>query len=459
MKHTATFGGCRVLGGRYALLECLVSSNIGQVYRGRDLEQMQSYGVESRILVHILPDTCNAQPLDALFQQMLATHQHLNVDSVMLPLAYGEVDGERFMVLQCPQAASVHVLTDLNGHVSTLPAQAKHTLKRLRKAGFVSKHINPALLYLSVTQQVYVLATALLPAIQAIPYKMPGMSLRQRRLNFLLGCLGLSVFATVSAAAGSYLLHAEMDAAHTKLATLASDDNMPDTAPLQLAMINTEQLPNVRSDWRNSDRVTITNHSTTLPAPMLMSAMEVKPSPSVLSAKPMRIPTSSTTTPSVQRAVLRPVPKAEAPQPKTDTKKNKVVKPQATLAPVAVAPIPVVAPPRAVETQTVTAQPEDLSIETLASNAEQAIAAGQLSKARQYVDAIRAQSHLHPSVQRLSHAIVGRYHEQVRAALQVRDPERAGDLLHSAKATIKEFNLTTTNSAQQVLEHKVAQFY
>ena len=173
----------------------------------------------------------------------------------------------------------------------------------------------------------------------------------------------------------------------------------------------------------------------------------------------MRIPTSSTTTPSVQRAVLRPVPKAEAPQPKTDTKKNKVVKPQATLAPVAVAPIPVVAPPRAVETQTVTAQPEDLSIETLASNAEQAIAAGQLSKARQYVDAIRAQSHLHPSVQRLSHAIVGRYHEQVRAALQVRDPERAGDLLHSAKATIKEFNLTTTNSAQQVLEHKVAQFY
>jgi hypothetical protein len=223
-------------------------------------------------------------------------------------------------------------------------------------------------------------------------------------------------------------------------------------------MINTEQLPNVRSDWRNSDRVTITNHSTTLPAPMLMSAMEVKPSPSVLSAKPMRIPTSSTTTPSVQRAVLRPVPKAEAPQPKTDTKKNKVVKPQATLAPVAVAPIPVVAP-RAVETPTVTAQPEDLSIETLASNAEQAIAAGQLSKARQYVDAIRAQSHLHPAVQRLSHAIVGRYHEQVRAALQVRDPERAGDLLHSAKATIKEFNLTTTNSAQQVLEHKVAQFY
>ena len=62
-------------------------------------------------------------------------------------------------------------------------------------------------------------------------------------------------------------------------------------------------------------------------------------------------------------------------------------------------------------------------------------------------------------MQRLSHAIVGRYHEQVRAALQVRDPERAGDLLHSAKATIKEFNLTTTNSAQQVLEHKVAQFY
>ena len=457
MKQTATFGGCRVLDGRYALLECLVSSNIGQVYRGRDLEQMQSYGIESRILVHILPDTCNAQPLDALFQQMLATHQHLNVDWVMPPLAYGEVDEERFVVLQCPQAASVHALTDLSGHVTTLPAQAKQTLKRLRKAGFVSKHINPALLYLSVTQQVYVMATALLPAIQAIPYKMPGMSLRQRRLNFLLGCLGLSVFATVSAAAGSYLLHAEMDAAHTKLTTLATGDNMPDTTPpLQLAMINTEQLPNVRSDWSNSDRVTITNHATTLPAPRLMSAMEVKPTPSILSAKPMRIPTSSTTKPTVQAAVLRPVPKAEAPQPKADTKKDKAVKPQATLAPVSVEPTPVT---HVVVAPTVIEPPEDLSIETLASNAEQAIAAGKLSKARQYTDAIRAQSHLHPYVQRLSHTIVGRYHEQVRATLQTGDADRAGALLQSAKATIKEFNLTTTNSAQELLEHKVAQFY
>lgn len=460
MKQTATFGGCRVLGGRYALLECLVNSNIGQVYRGRDLEQIQSYGIESRILVHVLPDTCHEQPLDALFQQMLATHQHLNVDWVMPPMAYGEVDGERFVVLQCPPAASVHALTDLSGHVTTLPTQAKHTLKRLHKAGFVSKHINPALLYLSVTQQVYVLATALLPAIQAIPYKIPGMSLRQRRLNFLLGCFGLSIFATVSAAAGSYLLHEEMDAAHTKITASVADDNMPDTTPpLQLAMINTEPLPNVRSDWSNSDRISITNNTASAPAPMLMSALEVKPTPSILSAKPMRIPINATTKPTVQAAVLRPVPKAEAPQSKTDTKKDKAVKEQATLTPVMAAPTPVVAAPPVMEMPTVTAQPEDSSIEALASNAEQAIAQDNLSKARQYTDAIRAQSHLHPYVKRLSHTIVGHYHEQVRAALQARDPERAGDLLHNAKATIKEFNLTTANSAQQVLEHKVAQFY
>jgi hypothetical protein len=454
MKQTTTFGGCRVLNGRYALLECLVSSNIGQVYKGRDLQQMQSYGVESRILVHILPESCTTQPLDALFQQMLTAHQHLNVDSIMPPLAYGEADGERFMILQCPQAASVHPITDTSGHVTALPAQAKHTLKRLHKAGYVSKQLNPALLYLSITQQVHVLATALLPEIQAIPYRILGLSLRQRRLNFLLSCLGLSVFATVSAAAGSYLLHAEMDAAQANITTTVTDtqEEAAPAAPLQVAMINTEQAPKVYTDWSNSDRVTV--------APVLMSALEVQPTPSVLSANPMRIPTSSTQKPTVQPAVLRPVPKAEKPQPKPDTKKDKAVKTEksqlksdtnkaqmtspATTAPVAAA---------------LKTPSQDTNLETLAANAEQAIASDQLNKARQYIDAIRAQSHLHPYVKRLSNAIVGRYHSQVRNALQAGNADHAGDLLHTAKITIKEFNLTTANPAQELLEHQLAQFY
>ena len=46
--------GYKILDERYALLECLAVSGIGEIYRGRDLELAQTEAKPSRILIHLI---------------------------------------------------------------------------------------------------------------------------------------------------------------------------------------------------------------------------------------------------------------------------------------------------------------------------------------------------------------------------------------------------------------------
>jgi hypothetical protein len=435
-----TIAGYRTLNGRYALLECMAISSVGKIYRGRDLQQVQSRGMDSRILVHLLPDGIDT-PMEALFQHINKTHQQAANSWIIAPRTYGQDGDTHYIVLESPNERHLSSLT-LDSH----PEAYRHANQQqytLKKQGYISKQVDPALLLSSPEQQVYWLSTALSPAVQALQTTfLPLPSAKRTVMKSAFIGAGLLTLTAISAIAGNYINSTDTD---TVLVTQAAAPASVEQPVLQLAMI-TPEVPAYVTARSNSDRMMQSYQEPPLSSP-LAEAEPVEPAAATSLAKPLLIPTASAKTPKVKTVVLRPVPKPEQPKPKVTPKLDK---PHTNTA--------ITAAPSAEAVVETPAQPAILGIDELTTRANAALAADQLDDAHQYADAIKAQAHLHPQVKRLGDAIIARYHQRARTALAEGNATQAQRLLGASKEAIIDFNLTNANPGQEVLEHKIAAF-
>lgn len=322
-----------------------------------------------------------------------------------------------------------------------------HTLQSRKKIG---KSIAPALLLLSFNQQLYVLGTALLPEIQALCPNVMPISLKQRRLHFLLGCLGLTAFATVSAATGSYFIQANLSP--SRLVADAADADA-ETKPKIFEIY--AALP---ATFTSSSPVSAPHTLVDVPAINMSLPTLTNASPMAIptAATPLKIPTTPKALPKVMQTLHITHRRTSQVKPLAASNKDVVQQKPSKSAKVLAAPVVTspkfeVAPSETSQTTSVTGD-----FEQLLAQANQAITENRLEEARRYTTAIREQARLHPQVKRLGDAIVSNYHQQARAALQQGDTDAAKKVLMNAKAVIKDFNLTKSNPGQEVLEHKAA---
>lgn len=107
MKQMTAFGDYRVLNGRYALLECLATATVGEIYRGRDLELIATHGRDSQVLIHIFPNKSLHTPPHQLFTQLEKRYQSIGSDAILPVIDYGMDAETPFMVLQSPNESSI----------------------------------------------------------------------------------------------------------------------------------------------------------------------------------------------------------------------------------------------------------------------------------------------------------------------------------------------------------------
>jgi hypothetical protein len=207
MKSVTHIAGYRIVDGRYALLERLAQSSTGIVYRARDLTQAQEQGMDSRILVHELPTTSTSHtPIKQLYQQLEQQYGKIrDTDWILAPRHYVEEAGTSFIILECPAKHAVSTLQDhLPGY-----AQTQKKLWRLHKSGHLGKHIDPTLLVCTSQPQIYLLASALPPEIQALQTSLATISGKRPYSPLLLAGAGLSIFTTLGMAASACLRTAQ----------------------------------------------------------------------------------------------------------------------------------------------------------------------------------------------------------------------------------------------------------
>lgn len=432
MKSNPIIAGYRTLEGRYALLECLAISTIGKIYQGRDLEQVRTHGMDSRILIHLLPANLNKLPIETVFQQISRTYKQAGYDWIMPPRAFGQDENNSYVIMDCPSGQNlISYVRQAYADHSTLSRQIGCQLQPLSQKGLLTKQVDPALLVTSAENKLYLLATALSPDIQALQSLSQPSSIKCKTINMLVAGLSLGALSTLSVLAANYVFQPETVAYNYKPAKQTAQ-------PLQLASLAPQMELNSQA-LANSDRqVSAINDSLALE------------NNTETPLKPETQPTSHSTTAATQTAEAKPV------KPKEKTKSPDSSKQQQT--PVKAA-ITRQAPPQQKATKAIQ-KPEPLDFDKLVELAEAAMRTGHYGDNRTgalyYTRQVRSLSHLHPQVKRLSQAIVSHHHQQTRAALKQHDLERAGQLLSLSKAIIKEFNLVTFNPAQTLLEHKAA---
>ncbi|MFZ1341802.1 hypothetical protein [Thiothrix eikelboomii] len=172
--------GYKILDERYALLECLAVSGIGEIYRGRDLELAQTETRPSRILIHLLPQHDQLRDLEANLAQAQTITQDLNQPWVLPILAQGQTEGRPYFVLSSPDSLGAH-------SVMSLPSQQLPDLNKLTqqfgslvKAKQLPNLIDSALLISLPNQSLYLLATAFLQPIHALRAYHTGLTIYKR---------------------------------------------------------------------------------------------------------------------------------------------------------------------------------------------------------------------------------------------------------------------------------------
>ncbi|MBU0655798.1 MAG: hypothetical protein KJ914_11825 [Gammaproteobacteria bacterium] len=445
MKHTTTVAGYRTLEGRYALLECLAISGIGKIYRGRDLEQAQSQGMDSRILIHLLPASLNKLPLETLFQQISQTHKQAGHDWIMPPRTFGQDEDSRYIVMDSPVGQAVTSFVRLAGDGDNLLSrQLCRQLQPLHQKGCIKRQVDPALVVASAENHFYLLATAFSPDIQALQSLSQPLTIRRKTIHMLVAGLSLGFLSAISALAASYIFDSGSGSAPT--AYMAEPEELPPPPPVQLASL-APQMGMSSLAMVNSDR-SIGNASVNLLVegePVKQGAPEAKPAIThqpkpvvVIQAKPDAAKAAKSQSRQAEAKLKSP---DKAGQKKTSAK---------------------MAANRQIEAQRTSSEQEvePPGFDKLVQLAETAMSAGHYGSgsngALYYTRLVRSQSRLHPQVKRLSQAIVSHYHQQARAALLSRDIDRAGQLLEASMGIIKEFNLGSLNGAQAILEHKAA---
>lgn len=235
--------GYKILDERYALLECLAVSGIGEIYRGRDLELAQTEAKPSRILIHLLPQNYQISDLEAKLADTQQRIERLNQTWILPILAQGQTEGRQYLILRSPESLGAH-------SVMSLPSQQLPTLSQLMaqfgclvKTKQLPSIIDSALLISLPNQSLYLLATAFLPPIHSLRAYHTGLTLYKH--PSIKRSLALSSIMAIT------------------LSTFAVEyQNKPDTLSLPIIQTASPQFASAQTVFKTLTPVAPTNYLT-----------------------------------------------------------------------------------------------------------------------------------------------------------------------------------------------------
>ncbi|SEA39669.1 hypothetical protein SAMN05660964_01490 [Thiothrix caldifontis] len=404
-----------VLNNRYALLGCIAVSGAGKIYRGRDLEQVKHQGLESRILIHVLPGNASHWVLDELFQHITATRQRLALSWILAPLAYGQDNGQAYVVLESPDTWEVQSLLNQTDQQLSCQRSTAKRINPLIKERYLDAQIDPALLLCVFGEEVHLLATALSPMVQRLEKRGSHRIMPRKHVGHALmtGSL-LTLFAIFTAVAGNAVLE-------TVVSPTPAVAVVPEPSEsLQLAALSPLEVVSV--------------------LPMNQGQKVYKDTPSMAIIPP----SANKTAPKIKQSVATKSVAQHHSLPSTPT---------STAVPVKKKAMPTEQTP-----STDSVLQTDDSIDSLIQQAYAAMNAGNLgggsNSALYFTRKLREQSPNHPQVARLGQEMAAATLRQVRVALKTQNLEQAERLLPISRQLIREFYLNHLQAAQQVLEDK-----
>lgn len=474
--------GYKILDERYALLECLAVSGVGEIYRGRDLDLAQTESAPSRILIHLLPSGYQLANISSQITQAKALTKTLNKAWILPILTHGQMGDRQYVVLQSPEGLGAHSVMSLPSQQLPSSAKLAQQFASLVKAKQLPEILDSALLIALPNQSLFLLASALIPSIYALRARHTGLTLyKSATLKRTVALTGIMAI-TLSTFAFEYRAKPEehsTQAAEKPLSTLVSPQVLFD----QAAQAALQDKP-------------LQNQSLNLPLALQEPVPAIEPPLVKLKAQPELEQPSTKVVVGIEPtsetlALVEPPKKAED---STAANRNKQVnkteenakitakvKTATTLpqhAEIVVTANPAAAYPASegaiyhtanVEMAPVarakqapnTAVQKTLSLDELIERANRALADQNFSSKNGvifYTRQIKIRNHLHPQIERLGRFSVMYQHELARNRLRADEPQQAHKLLTNSKNLIQEFNLKSLNSAQQVLEHKSNQF-
>lgn len=481
--------GYKILDERYALLECLAVSGVGEIYRGRDLNLTQTENTPSRILLHLLPSNASLAAINLQTQQAQALAETLGKPWILPILAQGQTNGRAYFVLSSPEALGAQ-------SVMSLPSQQLPTSNKLTgqfgssvKAKQLPKVIDSAFLVTLPNQALYLLGTALIPAIHSLRAPHTGLALYRRSgLKPALVFSGIMAIA-LSTVAFEYRARPELLSTPTQPTYLSSpqalfaqaelsptlQDNPKDPTALAIPVALQESIPATAPALLSLNS---TEMNTPEPESLVKTAMLAE------KAEPLEVieaATNKTQEPLAAKPANKVVaiPKSIEPADKTTVSnkslKSTAAKEASTLQQVVSANTtkntPVAetiyrtasvepTPPTQIK-RTTTSRSQPLGFDELVERANKSLESRNFSAKNGvlfYTRQIKIRDHLHPQVERLGRFVVIYQHELARNMLKADEPIQAHSLLNSSKNLIQEFNLKNLNSAQEVLEHKFNQY-
>lgn len=465
--------GYKILDERYALLECLAVSGVGEIYRGRDLDLAQTESAPSRILIHLLPSGYQLANISSQITQAKTLTKTLNKAWILPILTHGQMGDRQYVVLQSPEGLGAHSVMSLPSQQLPSSAKLAQQFASLVKAKQLPEILDSALLIALPNQSLFLLASALIPSIYALRARHTGLTLyKSATLKRTIALTGIMAI-TLSTFAFEYRAKPEdhsTQAAEKPLATLVSPQVLFD----QAAQAALQDKP-------------IQNQSLNLPLTLQEPLPAIEPPLFKLKTQPeLEQPSAVNPEPTSETlALVEPSKKAED---STDNRNKQINKAEenakiaakvkattppreaemvVTASPAAAYPVSEgaiyhtanveMAPVARVKQVPNTAVQKTLSLDELIERANRALADQNFSSKNGvifYTRQIKIRNHLHPQIERLGRFSVMYQHELARNRLRADEPQQAHKLLTNSKNLIQEFNLKSLNSAQQVLEHK-----
>lgn len=483
--------GYKILGERYALLECLAVSGIGEIYRGRDLKLAQTEGAASRILIHLLPKQYQVNNLNSNLEYAQKTTKSLNQPWILAILAQGQTDGRQYFVLHSPDSLGAH-------SVMSLPSQQLPRLNELMQqfgslvqAKHLPKIVDSALLISLPNQSLYLLATAFLKPIHALRAHHTGLALYKRTvfkpslaLSSIMA-ITLTTFAVEHSTTSDtinllpiqtkaiYLASPQTVLAQAKQTPQTSLNDRPITTN-NLALPLTLQEPFAALEPALV-ALSSTSIQTTATKPLqpIKRSATTSSKPTLASVEIIAERKKTTVKPSLEKGKEKAILAAtKPPTPKPSTRETPVVTPTAAneavyytanIDKLETTPI-VTLPKQAIKQATkpsLAPKPVTLSLEDVIERANKALELENFSEKNGvvfYIRQIKFRDSLHPQIERLGRSVVMYQHEIARNKLKLDAATQAKAILNTSKNLIQEFNLKSLNSAQQVLEHKSNQY-
>ncbi len=491
-----TYGvGQRVLGDRYALLECLAISGVGDVYRGRDLELASEQGADSRVLLHLLPAAIEtsielSETLAALFAQMQTACHKAKKPWILMPRAFGVDEGSAYIVLDCPPEWGLHSLLSLSGGNSIPQEMLKTKLSAMAYHKQLAQQIDGALLLRDMSgENLYLLGTALSRELQNLQNPCTSLTIPTRKQSRFWGAGAATTVITLSTLASTPL-----NSPSVLIPDVPAMESSPATKPAEKAT-TPKQLPTLtRPAFTQQSRdlpvqvsalpvqVSVPTEPVSAPTepepPAKVAQQTVSKSPAKKSTKKSEKPTKSAKpakpTKSAQpdrRATQQPevIPpdnlQIAALIPAVQEQNHQVVTVN-PLEPVSIPSLaPVQLPDNTAVQQAQAQQPAPLPVlnsKQIIQQANIALQAHNLGNnspgALYYARELKKRKHLHPQVKRISRAIILRHHQKSRQLMKAGQILPAKNVLETTRQIIVEFNLVSLNPAQRLLEEQAARY-